>query len=228
MVLMAASGYQWNWETVFSHDALVVAGEGLKYSFVIALLSLLIGNVLGLVIALLRLSGRKYLSVPAYLYTEFFRNTPPLVQLIWIFYVLPILFGITLPPIWAGVTALSLNAGAFLAEIFRAGLQSIERGQHDACSVLGLSPVQTFRYVTFPQAIRRVLPPAGNVFISLIKDSSLLSVIAVPELTYQAQVFVTATFRPLEIYTILAVMYFLLTYPLSLLTTWLERRFPVT
>jgi ABC-type amino acid transport system permease subunit len=164
----------------------------------------------------------------AYVYTDFFRTTPPLVQLIWIFYVMPIVLHVSLSPVTSGVVALSLNAGAFLSEIFRAGLQSIERGQRDASMVLGLSSIQTFRHVVFPQAIRRVLPAAGNVFISLIKDSSLLSVIAVPELTYQSQIFVTNTFRPLELYTALAVLYFCLTYPLSLATSALERRYRLT
>jgi polar amino acid transport system permease protein len=138
------------------------------------------------------------------------------------------LVGISLTPIWSGVLALSLNAGAFLAETFRSGLESISSGQRDAASVLGLSRRQTFVRIILPQAFRRVLPATANVFIGLIKDSSLLSVIAVPELTYQIQSQVQTTFRPLELYTVLAVTYFLLTYPLSLMSTWLERRYRVT
>lgn len=220
--------YHWHWNVLFSHDAYLLLGTGLKYTLLVAALSLVFGNILGLTVALIRISKKPPFSQIAYIYTDFFRTTPPLVQLIWIFYVMPILFHISLSPVASGVLALSLNAGAFLSEIFRAGLQSIAQGQRDASFVLGLSPLQTFRHVVFPQALRRVLPPAGNVFISLIKDSSLLSVIAVSELTYQSQIFVTNTFRPLELYTALAVLYFMLTYPLSLLTSALERRFPIT
>jgi His/Glu/Gln/Arg/opine family amino acid ABC transporter permease subunit len=222
------SQYHWHWSVLFSHDALVLLGTGLKYTLLVALLSLVFGNIVGLAVALVRMSGKKPFSWLAYIYTDFFRTTPPLVQLIWIFYVMPIVLHVSLSPVTSGVVALSLNAGAFLSEIFRAGLQSIEQGQRDATMVLGMSPIQTFRHVVFPQAVRRVLPAAGNVFISLIKDSSLLSVIAVAELTYQSQIFVTNTFRPLELYTALAVIYFCLTYPLSLATSALERRYRLT
>jgi His/Glu/Gln/Arg/opine family amino acid ABC transporter permease subunit len=224
----ASNSYQWHWSVLFSHDALILLGTGLKYTLLVASLSLVIGNVLGLVVALIRISKKPPFSQIAYIYTDFFRTTPALVQLIWIFYVMPIVLHISLSPVASGVVALSLNSGAFLSEIFRAGLQSIGRGQRDAAFVLGLSPFQSFRYVVLPQAFRRVLPPTGNVFISLIKDSSLLSVIAVSELTYESQIFVTNTFRPLELYTALAVLYFCLTYPLSLLTSALERRYQIT
>jgi His/Glu/Gln/Arg/opine family amino acid ABC transporter permease subunit len=220
--------YQFDWSVVFNHDTLTAAIIGIKFTLLVSALSLLFGNILGLLIALVRLSGKTPFTQIAYVYINFFRSTPALVQLIWIFYVLPILVGVSLSAETSGIIALTLNAGAFLAEIFRAGLQSIARGQRDASSVLGLSRLQTFRYVIFPQALRRVLPATGNVFISLLKDSSLLSVVAVPELTYQMQNAVSRTFRPLELYTAVAVVYFLLTYPLSLLTSALERRFRIT
>jgi His/Glu/Gln/Arg/opine family amino acid ABC transporter permease subunit len=223
-----STAYHWHWNILFSHDALILLGTGLKYTLLVAALSLVFGNVLGLAVALIRISKKPPFSQIAYLYTDFFRTTPALVQLIWIFYVMPIVAHVSLTPVTAGVVALSLNAGAFLSEVFRAGLESIGRGQRDAAFVLGLSPIQSFRHVIFPQAFRRVLPPAGNVFIGLIKDSSLLSVIAVPELTYQSQTFVTSTFRPLELYTALAILYFCLTYPLSLLSSAVERRYRIT
>lgn len=222
-----ASGYSWHWRVLFTHDAAVLLGTGLKYTLMVGALSLVFGSLLGLLVAMLRLWHKPVITQIAYIYTDFFRTTPPLVQLIWIFYVLPILVHVSFSPVTSGVLALSLNAGAFLAEIFRSGFLSIAQGQHDAAFVLGLSPARTFLHVLFPQAMRRVLPPAGNVFISLIKDSSLLTTIAVPELTYQSQVFATNTFRPLEIYTAVAVIYFLLTYPISLLATALERRYPI-
>jgi His/Glu/Gln/Arg/opine family amino acid ABC transporter permease subunit len=220
--------YKFNWDVVFTPDMITIVMLGLKYTLLVSVLSLLLGNVVGLVAALMRISRKPPFSQIAYIYIDFFRTTPALVQLIWIFYVLPILIGINLDPISAGVIALSLNAGAFLAEVFRGGIESISKGQRDAASVLGLSRIQSFVYVLLPQALRRVLPATGNVLIGLIKDSALLTTIAVPELTYQIQTDVARTFRPLELYTALACMYFALTYPLSLAASALERRFRVT
>ena len=224
----AEMSYKFDWDVVFNRDMVTLVVLGLKYTFLISVLSLLFGNVVGLLAALLRISRRAPLTQIAYIYIDFFRTTPALVQLIWIFYVLPIVLGINLDPITAGVIALSLNAGAFLAEVFRAGIESISRGQRDAASVLGLSRLQSFVFVLLPQALRRVLPATGNVLIGLIKDSALLTTIAVPELTYQIQTDVARTFRPLELYTALAFLYFALTYPLSLAASALERRYRVT
>jgi polar amino acid transport system permease protein len=220
--------YQWDWHILFTHDSLVVLKTGLKYTLLVSALSLVFGNIIGMIAALMRMSRTFPFTQIAYIYIDFFRTTPALVQLIWIFYVLPILTGIGLSPVTSGVIALSLNAGAFLAEVFRSGLQSIAKGQHDAAYVLGLPRYQTWVRIIFPQALRRVLPATGNVLIGLIKDSALLSIVAVPELTYQTQTYVANTFRPLELYSGLALAYFALTYPLSLATSALERRYKVT
>jgi His/Glu/Gln/Arg/opine family amino acid ABC transporter permease subunit len=219
--------YQFDWSVVFSRDMITVVLIGLRYSLIVSVLSLAFGNLAGLVAAIMRISRKPPFSQIAYIYIDFFRTTPALVQLIWIFYVLPIIVGVEFSPITSGVIALSLNAGAFLAEVFRSGIESIAKGQTDAASVLGLSRSQAFLHIVLPQAFRRVLPATGNVLIGLIKDSSLLSVIAVPELTYQFQTDVARTFRPLELYTALAAMYFVVTYPLSLAATALERRYRV-
>jgi len=216
--------YAWDWSSVLNAEAVHLLLIGLGYTLLISGLSLVIGNILGLAAATIRLSGKQPFSGIAYIYVEFFRNTPALVQLIWIFYVLPNLLGITLSPIQAGVVALSLNAGAFLAEIFRGGIQSVPVGQRDVSFVLGLSRLTTFWGIVFPQAVRSMLPATGNVFISLVKDSSLLSVIAVAEITYQAQQLSIATFRPLETYTLLALAYFALTFPLSIAIGRFEKR----
>lgn len=224
----ALLAYNWDWRIAFGHGAVEVLETGAKYTLIVSGLSLAFGNVVGVVAALMRMSRKFPFSWIAYIYIDFFRTTPALVQLIWIFYVLPIVLGISLSPITSGVIALSLNAGAFLAEVFRSGLESIGRGQHDAAYVLGLRTHQKWLRIIFPQAFRRVLPATGNVFIGLLKDSSLLSVVAVPELTYQTQTYVASTFRPLELYSMLAVAYFVLTYPLSLATSALERRYKVT
>lgn len=220
--------YQWDWGILFSSQAWQFFTTGLTYTLLLSAIALVLGSVVGLVMAVMRLWGPRYLRPVAVAYVEFFRTTPMLVQILWVFYVLPVLFGIQLGAVESGSLALGLNSGAFLAEIFRAGLVSIHQSQHDAAQVLGLSRIQGLRLVIVPQALRRVLPAIANVFISLIKDSSLVSVIAVFELTYQAGDFVSLTFRPFEIYTALAVVYFFLTYPLVLVTGALERRVRVT
>ena len=219
--------YRWDFSVVLSSDMATAAIRGIEYTLTVSAFSLAIGAAIGLMVAVVRVSRTPVVSQLGYVYVDFFRTTPALVQLIWFFYVLPILMGVSLNAVTTGIIALSLNAGAFLSEIFRAGIVSIGRGQRDAAQVLGFSPLQSLRYIILPQALRRVLPAAGNVFISLIKDSSLLSVIAVSELTYMMQGEVARTFRPLEIYTTLAVLYFVMTYPLSLAMTALERRFRV-
>lgn len=216
--------YQWDWGIVFTSDTFNPLLTGLEFTLGVSLICLVLGNILGLAAAMGRLYAWKPVGILVYIYVDFFRTTPALVQLIWIFYVLPIVTGIDFGPVQAGIIALSLNAGAFLAEIYRGGLQSIGAAQREASHVLGLSRIQTLRYVVFPQAFRRVLPAITNVLISLLKDTSLLSVIAVSEITYQITNRVAATYRPLELYTALAVVYFVITYPISLGAGVLERR----
>src|SRR5487761_1206496 len=221
---MLGFAYSWDWQGVFNGTTGQYLLIGIEFTLLISALSLCFGTGIGMLTAAARYSTRrKLITAPIYLYIDFFRTTPALVQLIWVFYVLPILIGIDLNPVISGVLALSLNSGAFLSEIFRSGLESIHKGQLDAAHVLGMGRVHTLRHVVIPQAVRRVLPAIGNIFISLMKDSSLVSVIAVSELTYQIETEVGATFRPLELYTALAIVYFALTYPISLATSALER-----
>lgn len=221
-------GYKFDWSVVFSGGTGTIALAGLEYTLLVSALSLALGCAVGMVVALARGTRRFPVAQLAYIYTDFFRTTPILVQIVWIFYVLPILTGINLSAVYAGVLALGLNSGAFFSEIFRAGIESIGQGQRDAASVLGLSRMATLRHIILPQALRRVMAPTGNLFISLVKDSSILSVIGVTELLYQFQSQASATFRPIELYTALAVVYFLLTYPMSLGISALERRFPMS
>jgi His/Glu/Gln/Arg/opine family amino acid ABC transporter permease subunit len=227
-ILPLAAIYNFEWGIFIRTTTLQAIGLGVKFTLFVSAISLAIGTCIGLFTAVVRISRRPPFAQLMYMYVEFFRTTPVLVQLIWVFYVLPIVLGLRLAAMPSGIIALSLNAGAFLSEIFRAGLESVGRGQRDAAHVLGFSRLQTLRYVIIPQGLRRVLPATGNVFISLLKESSLLSVIAVSELTYQIQSAVARTFRPLELYTELAIVYFILTYPLALGVTALERRFRIT
>lgn len=179
---------------------------------------------IGLVVGLFRMSKRWFPSVASAAYVEVFRNTPTLIQLIWVYYCLPILAGINFSAIASCTIALALNGSAYVAEIFRGGIQSIDRGQVEAARSLGLSFRQTMRKIVLPQAFRRMIPPFVNEAVALLKFSSLVSVLGVADLTYQAQVLSTTTFRPIEIFTAIAVVYFVLCTMLSYCARRLERR----
>jgi ABC-type amino acid transport system permease subunit len=176
---------------------------------------------------MMRLSKWKWLSLPAAGYIELFRNTPALVQLIWIYYCLPILTGLDLSALVSCTIALMAYGSAYIAEIFRAGIKSIDPGQVEAARSSGLSYLQTMREVVLPQAIRRMIPPLVNESVTLLKFSSLVSILGVADLTYQAQVLSTTTFRPIEIFTFIAVVYFILCSALAWGAQLLERRMAV-
>jgi polar amino acid transport system permease protein len=198
--------------------------EGLWLTIEITLLSVIFAMAVGLVAALLRLSKIPGVTHVIRAYVDLFRCTPVLVQLVWIYYALPLVLGIKMSAFTSTVLTLSLNMGAFLGEIFRAGIQSIDVGQREAAFVLGMSYRQTLGRIILPQALVRMLPPIGSSVIVLLKESSLASVIAVAELTYQGQILQASTFRPIEILTVVAIVYFVLTFPLSLFVQHLERR----
>ena len=197
---------------------------GLYGTLQIALGSLVIGLVLGLGIALLRLSRLGVVRWAAMVYTEFFRTVPPLVQIVWFYFVLPPLLGIELSSFTAALQALGFNIAAFFAEIFRAGIAGIDRTQWQAARVLGLGLGDTLRFVILPQALRNVLPPTGTTVIYLIKGTALASAIGVPDLLRVGQLISLETFRPVESLTIVAIAYFVLTYPIALAFHAIERR----
>jgi polar amino acid transport system permease protein len=147
---------------------------------------------------------------------EIIRNTPILVQLFWVYYVIPLALGIRISAVAATLIGLSIYSSAFIAEVFRAGIQAVPVGQREAAQVLGMSGWQTFHRIVLPQAIRVVLPPLAANFVTLIKYSSLGSVFSVPEITRQAVLLTASTFRPLEIFTFIAVVYFAVCWPLTL------------
>lgn len=202
--------------------------NGVLLTIELGLVSTGLGVVLGLVLALARRSRYRLLSVPTYAYIEFFRTTPPLVQIVWLYYGLPLLVGFDLGAFGAAAVALGLNIAAFLAEIFRAGIAGVDRTQWQAARVLGLGYVDTLRFVILPQAVRNVLPPIGTTIIYLIKDTALASAIGAPELLRVGQLVSNETFRPAEALTVVAIAYFVLTYPVALGFTALERRLSVT
>lgn len=198
---------------------------GVWFTLGLSVLSVGLGLVLGLALALARYSRQPFLDWPAYIYIEFFRTTPPLVQIVWLYYGLPALFGLDLDAFGAAAAALGLNIAAFFAEIFRSAIAAVDRTQWQASRVLGLSLPATLRYVVLPQAFRNVLPPTSTTVIYLIKSTALASAIGTPELLRVGQLIAMETFRPVETLTIVAIAYFVLTYPIALAFYALERRF---
>lgn len=198
--------------------------KGTLYTIGISLLSVLLGTILGLFLGLGKMINNKILSFPFKLYITFFRGTPLIVQIFIIhFGVVPIFMGTT-NGIVAGIAALSLNSAAYVAEIFRAGIQSIDRGQMEAARSLGMTHAQAMRYVILPQAIKRMIPPLGNEFIILLKDSSLTALIAVPELMYWGKAFQGQYYKVWEPYLTAALIYLVLTLTISFILNRLEKR----
>jgi len=214
--------YDFNFQSVWDNRFFVL--EGVVMTLEITAIALAIGLFIGLIAGLCKMSKSKAFSTPAIFYVELFRNTPELVQLIWIYYCLPILFGLQMVAITSCILALGLNAGGYLAEVFRAGIQAVDKGQIEAARALGLSHYQTLQKITLPLAIRTMLPPFVNQSIALLKNSSLVSVLGVADLTYRAQTVSTMTFRPIEVFTAAAVLYFILCTILSYVARFSEKR----
>lgn len=201
-----------------------VLARGLTATLLLAVIAIALGLALGLVLAALRLSGRWLLSFPALVITELFRNTPVFVQIIWFFYALPILIGQKLEPMTAASLALGLNTAAYAAEIYRAGIQSLPRGQVDAARAIGMTPFQAWRRIILPQALRRVLPALVSRLVEVVKMTSIASSIAVADLLYQGRLLSSVTFRPIETFTVVALIYVALLVPLTRLALLAERR----
>jgi ectoine/hydroxyectoine ABC transporter permease protein EhuD len=209
----------------FVQDILPYLLEGALSTIKLTLVSMALALTIGLAVALIRLSRNRPARLLTGAYVELIRGTPLLVQLFIIYYGLP-QYGIRFDAFTAGVLGLSVNYGAYLAEVYRAGILSIDRGQWEAGQSIGLSRYALMRYIILPQAIRIVLPPIGNYFISMLKDSALVATISVIELMRAAQLRVAVTFRAMDIYLLVALLYFLMSYPVSLFVRYLERRYP--
>lgn len=235
VALVAGCGqsYNWGWYVVSPWTAkgqtnLAFLLSGLGWTVALALCAISASVVLGLIVALLGLAPSRIAGAAARVYTEALRSIPMLVMLLWVFYGLPVVIGLKLEVFAAGVVALALCDSAFEAEIFRAGIQSIDRGQHEAAETLGLGFVDKMRFIVLPQAIRRVLPPLGNQFVYMLKTSSLVSVIGLAELTRKANELVVTEYRPLEIYTALILEYLVLILVVSFFVRRLEKRMAVS
>lgn len=185
--------------------------------------AMLLALVVGMLVALIRISHNRPLNALAVVYLEVIRGTPLLVQLIYIYFVLPSL-GVSLSPVVAGIVGLGLNYGAYLSEVFRSSIQSIDIGQHEAALSLGYTPRATLRKIVIPQSLLVAMPAVGNYFVAMLKDTALTSVIAVVEIVKTSNVLASTTFQTIPIYTAAALMYLILSIPLSRLLVVAERK----
>ncbi len=228
-VMLSGCSGSWGWYVVdpgteAGRSNLMFLLGGVYYTIVLSVTAMLISVTVGLLIALPGLSNNRAFRNLNRVYVELVRAVPILVLILWVYYGLPQVSNLTISVFWAGVIALALSDSAFEAEIFRAGIQSINKGQYEASQSISLNYADTMRFVILPQAIRRILPALGNQFVYMMKMSSLVSVIGMQELTRRANELVVTEYRPLEIYTILVLEYLILILLISAAVRWLERR----
>ncbi|MDD9883488.1 MAG: amino acid ABC transporter permease [Gammaproteobacteria bacterium] len=213
---------EWNfWAVLSDFDLLLL---GLVNTLKVTALALTFGVPLGLCLAVLRLSTLRQASAVAAFIIEFFRTTPPLVQLFWFFFALPILIDVRMTPFIASIVTFSIQSSAFFAEIFRGGIQSIDKGQWEGGKAMGMTYAQSMRRIILPQAVRRMIPAFMERAIELLKTTTLVSTVAYTDLMFQANDLAQKTFRPLEVYTVVALMYFVLIFVLSQLSIRVEHR----
>ncbi|MBM7038532.1 amino acid ABC transporter permease [Vibrio ulleungensis] len=232
LLLTGCSDYQWGWyvldpSTQQGRTNLTFLMNGFGDTIAVSLLSMVFAMLLGFAIALPALSSYAPLRWVNRVYVESIRSIPVLVLLLWVYYGMPTLLDVSLNHFWAGVIALSIAESAFMAEVFRGGIQAISRGQHEAAESLGLSYWSKMRLVIFPQAFRQILPPLGNQFVYILKMSSLVSVIGLSDLTRRANELVVNEYLPLEIYTFLVLEYLVLILVVSQAVRWMEKRIAI-
>ena len=216
------TNYQFAWDVVGQYRVWLF--EGVILTLKIAVVSMVLAMVFGLLIALLRMSPIWPLRTLASLYISIFRAIPPLVFILWMYYGVTLVTGLNIEAFWSGVICLTLQYAAWLAEIYRAGLQAIDKGQREAALSTGLSRTRAFAKVIWPQAWRIIIPPMANNFVGIIKDSSLVGIIGLNELMRQSQIAVSLTFRPFELYTAAMVIYIVLTLAIARMASVLEQR----
>jgi len=214
--------YAWDFGALAPYYGLI--GQGLWITLAYTLATALAGLVIGALAGMLRSTAPRWVTVPVVAYIEMFRCTPLLVQLVWMYYALPVLVQVEMSPTMACFLALSLYGGAFYAEIFRAGIQAIDRGQWEAGRALGMRTWPIFIKLILPQAVRIMIPTLINQTVLQLKNTSLISTLAVGDLLYEGSVITAAIYRPLEVYTVVAVLYFVVLYPLTLGAQHLEKR----
>ena len=214
--------YQWDFTVVWRNSHLLL--WGLLGTLKVTGAALVLGLPLGLGVALMRLSRARVVSLPASVFVEFFRSTPPLVQLFWCFFALPILIGVRIDSFQAAVMTLSIQSSAFFAEVFRGGIVSVERGQWEAARALGMTYRQLLRRVVLPQAVKRMIPAFLERAIELMKTTTLVATVAYGDLLFEASDIAQKTFRPLEVFTAAAAIYFVVIFAASRLVQVSERR----
>lgn len=201
---------------------LLIVGAGITIQ--ITAISVGLGLIIGMFVGIARICNVKVLRALAAVYIDFLRGTPLLVQIFLIYFALPMVVSQRVDPFIAAITACGINSGAYIAEIFRAGIQAIDEGQMEAGRSLGMTWVQTMRYIIVPQAFKNIVPPLGNEFIALLKDSSLVSVIGFEELTRRGQLIIARTYGSLEIWITVALIYLVMTLTISRLVSYMEKR----
>jgi polar amino acid transport system permease protein len=214
--------YQFRWDVIPANLGFLMSG--MQLTLLISAVTLMLSMAGGLLLASLDMSRYRALRFTGLGFGEIIRNTPILVQLLWVYYVLPIVFGFQIEALPAAIIGLSVYSSAFISEVYRAGIQAVPQGHREAAQVLGLSPLQSFFHIVLPQAIRLTLPPLAANFVQLIKYSSLASVISVSEITRRGMELSATAFRPLEIFTFIAVVYFIICWPLAMAIRFWERR----
>ncbi|KAF1681697.1 MULTISPECIES: amino acid ABC transporter permease [Veillonella] len=214
-----------DWSLIWDNFPILL--QGAVITIQITVMAVGCGFFIGMIAALANLSRFKIIRLLVKCYVELFRGTPLLVQIFMIYFALPMVIGQSINPYVAAVTACSINSGAYVSEIFRAGIQSIDKGQMEAGRSLGLTWAQTMRYIVMPQAFKAIIPPLGNEFIAMMKDTSLVSVIGFEELTRRGQLIIARTYGSFEIWTAVAIIYLVMTLSISQLVAFLERRYNI-
>ncbi len=214
--------YQFNFHFLSGHfDAL---WDGLKITLELSLMANVLGLMLGFILCLMAMSRFSVIRWSTKLFIEFFRCTPVLLQIVWFYYCVPMMFNLFIDPIYMGFLALGLNLAAFNAEAYRAGVQAVPREHHDAGVALGLNGLQQTLYVVLPQAFRSALPVLMTNGISILQQTALVAIVAISDLMYVGKNIATESYRPLETYSLIALIYFALSLPISQLVSWIERR----
>jgi polar amino acid transport system permease protein len=214
--------YAWDFAALKPYWGLIWQGLGVTLFYTV--ITVLAGLAIGLAAGILRTTAPRWVAILLRGYIEVFRCTPLLVQLVWVYYALPVLIGVDMSATTACFLTLSLYAGSFYAEIFRGGIEAIDRGQWEAGHAIGMQQGRIFRRIILPQAIQVMIPALINQTIMQLKNTSLVSTVAVGDLLYQGSVITAASYRPLEVYTTIAVLYFIVLFPLTLVADQLEQR----
>jgi His/Glu/Gln/Arg/opine family amino acid ABC transporter permease subunit len=213
----------WDWNFIFEHVPYLL--EGLKYTFIVALSTMAIGMVLGLAIAVARTAGPRWVALPCAAFTDLFRGTPILTQLLFFYITVPLTLDVVWSPLTTAIISFSLNVAAYCAETFRAGIRSISASQFEGALALGMSRPLVYRRVILPLSIRRVIPALGNIWVSIFKDSSLVALVSVPDVLFRGRELANIYYRPLELFSAVAVIYFLVSIPQAKAVDWLYSRY---